>query len=106
MSTVQNGERQSLPQLYKLLRKRLKDAHVQALAIYPDFYDTGAAVHESEECLNFWAKEVGVHRNVLEELEAAKGALCEEMQNDLFELHMAIEHIEFKVRRRSAIGDG
>lgn len=94
------------PELYRLLRQRIKDVGIEILKTPPKPYEHNDEAHQSKEALKQWAKNVGADKGVMEILEEIGGDLKEEMYNDLWDLHQVMEDIEIKVGSRRIRSDG
>lgn len=94
------------PELYRLLRQRLKDVGIAILKTPPKPYEHNDEAHQSKEALKQWAKNVGADKGVMEILEEIGGDLKAEMYNDLWDLHQVMEDIEIKVGSRRIRSDG
>jgi hypothetical protein len=111
MSTEQHDELQ-IPQtvdnnqhLYRLLRTRLKDVGLHILKTPPKPYEHNDEAAISKEALKIWSKNVGVEKGVMEILDSVGGSLRDQMYEDLWLLHQAMDDIEIVVGWRTKIDE-
>jgi hypothetical protein len=96
-----------VPQLYSFLLERLPKVHLKILQTPPKQYEnTAEQAFECEQAFKLWAKHVSADKGVMDTLEGVGGDLCQEMTDDLYNLNLAMDHIEHKLGMRPTISDG
>jgi len=99
-------QRLTLQDLSILLQRRLQEIYVQILRTPPAHFGRPHDPYYCKEAFESWAEAVGLYQGVIEVLDGARGDLFEEMMDDLFSLHMAIDHMEVRLGVRRSASSG